>query len=71
MSNLMKTRSVLEHQPHAGSPELVVFTGPNDEGDESRGHILSVNREVWDEMGSPEAITVTIEPGDLLNGEED
>ena len=35
-------------------------------GDVSR--IMYMPRELWEEMDSPDIITVTIEPGDLLNG---
>ena len=28
---------------------------------------VSLNRLDWDDMGNPEVVTVTIEPGDLLN----
>ena len=29
--------------------------------------LVSLNRGDWADMGSPEVVTVTIEPGDLLN----
>jgi len=32
-------------------------------------HRLVIPRDDWGDMGSPEVITVTIEPGDLLNDE--
>lgn len=30
--------------------------------------ICRIDQETWSEMGQPKEITVTIEPGDLLNG---
>lgn len=36
-------------------------------GDETRSHAVAVDPDVWEDMGRPDAITVTIEPGDLLN----
>lgn len=37
-------------------------------GDEDDPDYLNVSREVWEDMGQPRTITVTIQPGDLLNG---
>ncbi len=36
--------------------------------EEGREHKLTVDRVVWMELGYPSQITVTIEPGDVLNG---
>jgi hypothetical protein len=44
------------------------------ESDDDIDYILrekhKMRSDVWKEMGSPETITVTVEPGDLLNTEE-
>lgn len=32
-----------------------------------RRHMLTLDGNVWNDMGRPETITVTIEPGDKLN----
>lgn len=41
-----------------------------DDGSEEgvRRHQFFVEHQVWADMGSPHTITVTIEPGDKLNG---
>lgn len=38
-------------------------------GDDSDPSFFSMSEEAWQDMGQPKVITVTIEPGDLLNGE--
>lgn len=38
-------------------------------GDDSDPSFFSMGAEAWQDMGQPRVITVTIEPGDLLNGE--
>lgn len=37
-------------------------------GDDSNPSFFSMSQEAWEDMGSPRQITVTIEPGDTLNG---
>lgn len=37
-------------------------------GDDSDPSFFSMSGEAWEDMGQPRTITVTIEPGDLLNG---
>lgn len=37
-------------------------------GDDSDPSFFSMSREAWQDMGQPRVITVTIEPGDKLNG---
>lgn len=34
---------------------------------EDRNHEMGLDFGVWEDFGQPEAITVTVEPGDLLN----
>ena len=36
-------------------------------GDDSNPSFFSMSGEAWQDMGQPKTITVTIEPGDLLN----
>ena len=38
-------------------------------GDDSNPSFFSMGAEAWNDMGQPRVITVTIEPGDALNGE--
>lgn len=37
-------------------------------GDDSQPSFFSMSGEAWEDMGQPREITVTIEPGDKLNG---
>lgn len=68
MTSLTKTRTVLEFVG-IDEEEGPTFTQLPDEGEEFRSHIVSLDPEVYEDMGRPEVITVTIEPGDLLNPE--
>lgn len=36
-------------------------------GDDSDPSFFSMGKEAWEDMGQPREITVTIEPGDMLN----
>ena len=58
---------VIMHRSHAinADPGKEFFW----EKREERGlpRLVSLNRVDWADMGSPEVVTVTIEPGDLLN----
>lgn len=61
---MTKTTSVLEIDlatriQHQGA---VPFVHP-----EERSHELLLDREVWNDLGNPFKITITIEPGDTLN----
>jgi hypothetical protein len=44
---------------------MVHFSQEHDEGEAAEAFLLSVG--CWDGMGCPTTITVTVEPGDLLN----
>lgn len=35
--------------------------------EEAQAQTLTMNRRVWEDMGRPDTITMTIEPGDRLN----
>ena len=37
-------------------------------GDDSNPSYFSMSKEAWEDMGQPRMITVTITPGDSLNG---
>jgi hypothetical protein len=37
------------------------------DGEEESPRFFEMNGADWDDMGKPETITVTVEPGDLLN----
>jgi hypothetical protein len=62
MKSVMKTRTVLDRAPGTA-------TFLQDEDLLGRKHVVSLDHDVWEDMGKPETITVTIEPGDLLNQE--
>lgn len=62
---LVKSRVVLGHRPlYEGDTTYQ----PNDDPDGS-GPFLTLTADVFEDMGRPETITVTIEPGDRLNDE--
>ena len=65
---LSKTEVVLDrdtdtptHVRFAYEPDLAAGEAPT--------HTVYVERVAWRDMGEPDVITVTIEPGDLLNDE--
>lgn len=79
MADLMRTRSVLDviaNGRHATSDsddvtldDLVWFEQRSDPGESlTRSRRVVVDRETFEDLGSPAQITMTIEPGDLLNG---
>lgn len=37
-------------------------------GDEDHPDFYYMDADLWEDMGKPEAITITVVPGDLLNG---
>ena len=63
---LSKTKVVLDrdedtptHARFAYDPDIAAGEAPT--------HTVYVERAAWRDMGEPDTITVTIEPGDLLN----
>ncbi len=68
--NLSKQRIVMERYPvNPQGPDVQRFVQhPEEEGEVARG--VDVLTQDWEDMGRPDIVTVTIEPGDLLNGEE-
>ncbi len=57
-----KQQIILIHLP-SGKNDLTVFVGTDTD------HVMTAPLVDYQEMGSPEFITVTIEPGDRLNEE--
>lgn len=57
-------RTLMEISDDQPFEESVVFVNDEDQDAEEQFHMDS---DLWDEMGCPEIITVTINPGDLLN----
>jgi len=58
-------QSVLMHKRDTASLHTKWFTEKLDESGHPRNIMISSTD--WADMGSPEVITVTIEPGDMLN----
>ena len=65
---LTKTRAVLDRHDAASTATHVRFSYAADlAAGEAPTHAVDVERSDWIDMGEPDVITVTIEPGDLLN----
>ena len=63
---LSKTEVVLDHG--GDTPTHVRFAyDPDIAAGEATTHTVYVERVAWRDMGEPDTITATIEPGDLLN----
>lgn len=60
---LSKTRTVLER--YSGRVYLAENTLQDPES--GRGYMLTLDQDVYEDMGRPVTITLTIEPGDALN----
>lgn len=56
-TKLIKAEVVLARIPGEGQPDYVLF------GNEDRGYGLRMSPETDMEMGSPDLVTVTVEPG--------
>lgn len=66
MTTMSKTTAILNFKK-SDNIGRAVFECEGDPGDVGRNHYLKVDAEIYEELGSPEVITVSIEPGDLLN----
>lgn len=65
-SMLTKTRTVASVL--GGSVDSVVFGEQIEKrGDSNRNNLFIIDRDVWEDFGEPMSVTITIEPGDLLN----
>ena len=67
---LSKTKSLLVKQYEVQAPgerAKVVF-GYTERGEGMRDHTVMLDRAVWVDMGSPDEITVTVEPGYKMEG---
>lgn len=66
---MTKTRSVLPHAGHSEDDGMEVFMCPPepDPADQGRERVVKLANADWVDLGSPDTITVTVEPGDLLN----
>jgi len=69
MPDLTKTRTVLPLASDRDTNEKVVIYQTVAEETDERLWTLHVDADVFDDMGCPEFVTLTLEPGDLLNTE--
>ena len=66
MTTMTRTQRVLQLDESEGRQGCVRFTRePDEPGDIPT--VVDLDIESWRDMGSPEVITVTIDPRDLLN----
>ena len=72
MSELSKSMQLLDKTATMtlGGTTVVVFGQPDDDGLDEKWQRLAVSltEELWQDFGAPEQLTVTVEPGDALNG---
>lgn len=62
MAKLTRSRTVLDHLVPYGDNDLPTVLLHNEV------HLLSLPRQKWEDMGSPRQVTITIEPGNTLDG---
>lgn len=62
---LTKTQSVLYWQASDANGDFLIFAHTEEPHDK----VVQLHPETWVEMGRPDVITVSIQPGDLLNEE--
>lgn len=68
MTHLLRTVKVLHHIPIRDG-NRVIFRHQDDAEYAPQATTIYVNTDDYLDMGSPDVLTVTIEPGDLLNDE--
>ena len=64
---LSKTEVILDHDGDTPTHARFAYD-PDIASGEAPTHTVYVERVAWRDMGEPDTITVTIEPGDHLNG---
>ena len=73
--HLVATRTILrrttEGLPRDGRDATFAVFHEDDAGFHALNPRVSIDDEIWADMGHPDTITVTIEPGDRLNPPED
>jgi hypothetical protein len=67
VAKITKHTTILRRVPPPGFYREVYFDNFDDDKVNNRGSLLSLEAEKWEELGSPDILTMTIEPGDLLN----
>lgn len=68
-AKLLKTVVSMTRWPDQHRSLSVVFFPEREDGEQMSWHRLCLDRDVWEDMGEPDRITVAIEPGDKLNEE--
>ena len=73
MPRMSKTTKLLHHDPDLSDAHEAVYVTPtDDDGDHPTGvpptTTVCVPSLDWEDLDRPDTITVTIEPGDHLNG---
>lgn len=63
---LVKTQRILDLEPVESPDEPVTFVQWSDDAD-TLTTVVTVSASTWQELGRPSKLTVTLEPGDLLN----
>lgn len=74
LPKLSKRQAVMDYgyrSGEGGDEDAAVFELPNEDIPTARSAVLYLAYADFEALGSPEVITVTIEPGDLLNESED
>jgi pyruvate/oxaloacetate carboxyltransferase len=64
---LKKTKSVLAHRYPGGSLNNHMLIFQEQRGDQIPTRAILIERDVIHDMGNPDIVTVTIEPGDTIN----
>lgn len=67
MGDLTRTRTVLAHAGPTPLGTGETFATDATDDPEARRTMIVLDPDVWVEMGCPMVVTVTTEPGDLLN----
>ena len=65
---LTKTQASLDYQSSLSDDTGVSFRQPVEDGYPEWGLYLDMSHETWADMAYPRSITVTVEPGDVLDG---
>lgn len=69
MAELTATTSVLHIDTPSSKHDLHALFQQRDEETNAITRSLLVDRRTWRDLGYPEVVTVTVEPGDRLNGD--
>lgn len=67
MGDCDRTRSVLHHVGPTPLGTGETFSTDTTDDPEARRSLVVIDPDVWTDLGTPSVVTVTVEPGDLLN----